>query len=43
VFSGDPSVEITKCSSLYLRRRTCGFLLFQVLMGAHCRGTASAS
>ena len=31
VFLGDQSVEITKCSSLYLRRRTCGFVLFEFL------------
>jgi len=28
---------------LYLRRRTCGFTMFRVLMGARCRGAASAS
>ena len=31
MFLGDPSVEITKCSTLYLRRRTCGFVSFRVL------------
>jgi len=30
-----------KCSSLYLRRRTCEFVLFRVLVGARCRGAAS--
>jgi len=28
---------------LYLRRRTCGFVLWRVLVGARCRGAASAS
>ena len=41
VFLGDQSVEITKCSFFYLRRRTCGFVLFRVLVGARCRGAAS--
>ena len=27
---------------LYLRRRTCKFVLFRVLEGAQCRGAASA-
>jgi len=40
---GDQSVEITKVPSLYLRGRTCGFALWRVLMGARCRGAASAS
>ena len=31
VFLGDPSVEITKCSYLYLRRRTCGLCCFEFL------------
>ena len=33
MFLGDPSIDITKCSSLYLRRRTYGFVLFRVLVG----------
>ena len=30
-----------KFTSLYLRRRTCGFAVCRVLEGAHCRGAAS--
>ena len=30
-------------SFLYLRRRTCGFAVFRVLVRARCRGAASAS
>ena len=41
VFLGDSSVEIIKCFILYLRRRTCVFVLFRVLVGARCRGAAS--
>ena len=37
VFLGDQSVYITKSSTLYLRRRTCGFVLFRVLIGAEVR------
>ena len=34
MFLVDQSVEITKVFILYLRRRTCEFVLFRVLMGA---------
>ena len=40
---GDQSVVITKVLILVLRRRTCGFTLFRVLVRAQCRGAASAS
>jgi len=40
---GDQSVKITKFSSLYLRRRICGFALCKVLEGAYCRGAILAS
>jgi len=43
VILGDQSVMITKVLIFVLRRRTCGFAVFRVLVRAHCRGAASAS
>ena len=43
VILGDQSVMITKVLILVLRRRTCRFAVFQVLVRALCRGAASAS
>ena len=43
LFLGDQSVVITKDFIFVLRRRTCGFAVFRVLVRAHCRGVASAS
>ena len=40
---GDQSVVITKILILILRRRTCGFALFRILVRTWCRGAASAS
>jgi len=43
LFLGDQSVVITKVIILVLRRQTCGFVLFRVLVRARCRVAASAS
>ena len=43
VILGDQSVVITKVPILVLRRRTCGFAVFRVLVRALCRGAASAN
>ena len=43
VVLGDQSVVITKFFIFVLRRRTCGFALFRVLVRAQCRGAALAS
>ena len=40
VFLGDQSVVITKDLALYLRRQTCEFTMFRVLVRALCRGVA---
>ena len=43
LFLGDQSVVITKDFIFTLRRRTCVFAMFRVLVRALCRGAASAS
>ena len=43
VILGDQSVVITKNFIFALKRRTCVFAWFRVLVRAHCRGAASAS
>ena len=43
LFLGDQSVVITKDFIFALRRRTCVFVWFRVLVRAHYRGAASAS
>ena len=40
---GNQSVVITKVRYFYLRRQTCRFALFRVLVRTRCRGVASAS
>ena len=43
LFLGDQGVVITKDFIFVLRRRTCVFAVFRVLVRALCRGAASAS
>ena len=43
VFLGGQSVEITKVFHLVFKEADLGFVLFRVLVGARCRGAASAS
>ena len=43
VILGDQSVVITNVLIFDLRRRTCGFAVFRVLVRAYCRGVVSTS